>query len=359
MSEETNIIDIKEVISNKKEDLKIKELIDKAKTINSLSSDYIIETANRSNIFFNNDVGLSYYPDGKEYPEDLRRPVLTRYSMGQLCTKVGVPASYIDKCIKNGRIELATDNVNSWLGDYDKSLFIREYNGSVRGIFSSKYAVCDSHEILGVLEDTIDLENMKIKGSLLNEERLHLRLVDRKPLLIKDGDLQNKDLQDLYVGVTIDSSDVGRSILTCRFFIYKQVCTNGMIVSKFGGTLFSQKHIGITPDEFREGLVAGLKMIPDLRKSAVDIIRDTKEKRFNVPDIRNMKEDELKEVLSTIKVRTSLTSDESATKVINLMRDRYGNTQWGFYNALTEVAQDFTLERRIDLENMAGNMLFA
>ena len=40
------------------------------------------------------------------------------------------------------------------------------------------------------------------------------------------------DGEDLFAGITLDSSDVGRSGLYVRFFIYKQVCTNGLIIPK-------------------------------------------------------------------------------------------------------------------------------
>ena len=44
-------------------------------------------------------------------------------------------------------------------------------------------------------------------------------------------------------------------------------------------------------------------------------------------------------------------------KVISLMEEKYNRTQWGLINSITEVAQDFTLERRVELEKIAGRML--
>ena len=56
---------------------------------------------------------------------------------------------------------------------------------------------------------------------------------------------------------------------------------------------------------------------------------------------------------------TTMLSEESATKVLNLMQAKYDTTRWGFINGITEVAQDFTLEKRLDLERIAGNLLVA
>ena len=54
-----------------------------------------------------------------------------------------------------------------------------------------------------------------------------------------------------------------------------------------------------------------------------------------------------------------MVSDDGAKKVIELVRNKYGNSKWGYVNALTEVAQDYTLERRLDIENRAGAILVA
>ena len=320
-------------------------LIKKSQEIDSLCEDYTVNRANSGNIRFNESAGITFIPNGKD--STVQRLPLSRFALGQLCTKVGVPTRYIDKCIDSGRIDLAKDNVNSWLEDYNKDLFIREYNGTVRGVLSSKYSVCDSHEILKVLEDAVDLSKYKIKGSFLNEERLHLRLVSTEMLPI-DG-------EDLFAGLFINSSDVGRSILTVQFGIYKQVCTNGLVIAKAGGTLFEQKHIGISADEFHQGLVASLANVDLLTDHAVEWVQRAKN-RYNHWSVETEHPEDIEEFVAYIRQQTNL-SDDSAHKVISLMQTKYEDTRWGLINGITEVAQDFTLERRIELERIAGNML--
>jgi hypothetical protein len=65
-------------------------------------------------------------------------------------------------------------------------------------------------------------------------------------------------------------------------------------------------------------------------------------------------EDFITRIRNTVKSRK-----QSATKVIDLMKTKYGGSQWGLINGLTEVAQDYTLERRLDIERIAGNLLVA
>ena len=203
------------------------------------------------------------------------------------------------------------------------------------------------------IDDVIDLHKYKVKGSFMNEERLHLRLVDKTPLPING--------EDLFAGITIDSSDVGRSILNCTFLIYKQVCTNGMVVSKANGTLFQQKHIGITSEEFHKGLTEGISIIPILTENAVGLINKSKSIKTTISGYSSMSkipDDELQDFIAEIKLKTKL-SEENANKVIQLMYDKYDSSKFGYLNSITDVAKDFTLERRIELEKYAGDVLVA
>lgn len=345
-----------EVLEFQKKEEEIKEVIDirpksldkliiKANDIALNSHDFMVRNANTHNIRFNDKAGVTFIAED----QDIRDYPISRYALGQLGSKIGVPVRYLDKCINSGRIDLAQDNVNSWLEDFNKDLFIREYNGNIRGILSSKYSVCDSHEILKVVNDAVDLRNYKVKGSYLNEERLHVRLISKEMLPI-DG-------EDLFAGLFIDSSDVGRSILTVRFGIYKQVCTNGLVVARANSTLFEQKHIGISADEFHEGLVASLSRVDELTEYAIGSIERTRE-RYNHWSATSEYEDDIKEFINYIRQKTNL-SENGAEKVINLMKDKYEDTRWGLINSITEVAQDFTLERRLELERIAGTMLVA
>lgn len=323
----------------------IQVLLNRARNIQKKCSDFNVTKVNHKNFRFTDTGNLRFIPDDgviEEFP-------LNKYSLSQLGTKIGVPASYLQKCIDNGRCDLAADNVNSWVEDYDKDLFIREYDGHVRGILSSKYAACDTPDILRVLKDTVDLNNYKVKGSFLNEERLHLRLVGKEMLPI-DG-------EDLFPGLFIDSSDVGKSVLTVQFGIYKQVCTNGLVVSQGGGTLFEQKHIGIKLEDFHNDLFNSLKLVDSLCEHSMQLIESCRKKSGKYK-VSRMSEEDFDAFIAQIQGQTKL-SRESSGKVIDLMREKYGDSKWGLINSITEVAQDFTLERRLELEKIAGRMLEA
>lgn len=332
----------KEIISNNP--IRLNSLIEKSNEIQSLCSDFSINDVSSHNARFTEEMRLMYIP---EDGTGIRNSGMSQYAISQLCGKLGVPTQYIQKCFSYGRLDLALDNINDWMGDYHKNLFIREYDGNVRGILSDRFSVCDTPEILSVVDDVLDLNRFRINGSFMNEERLHLRFIEKTMLPI-DG-------EDLFAGMTIDSSDVGRSKLMVNFFIFKQVCTNGLCITQGDGQLFSQKHVGITSEDFHSGLLESMKNYDSVVEEVIKSILKSKNTITHVSSKLN--KESLESIISSIKNKTRL-SDDGVNKVIELMTNgTYDSTHWGMINAITQVAQDYTLERRIELEKIAGNML--
>ena len=319
-------------------DTDVADLLSSAKAIQDECEDYVVNV-NPDRFRFNEFGGLTFL----DAMGEVHRADLTPFAMSQLGTKLGIPIRYLEKCIKSGRVDLAQENVNSWVEDYNKPMFIRMHKGSVRGLLSTRFSVCDCDEILQVIDDKLNLDKFKVKGSYLSPERFHLRLVEKNKLFADD---------DLFAGFTIDSSDVGRSVLRMRFLIYKQVCTNGLIVVKNSSSLFNQKHIGITCEEFARGFSESLEMIPKISAEVRDKIERTKNVNFATDE---------KSLVSTIeKLRGNTKFDDTQIqRVLEVMQTTYDSTQWGFINSLTEVAQELTLEKRIEVEEYAGSLLIA
>lgn len=305
------------------------KLIEKANEIQSKCDDHLVAA---KDIRMSDDLKLNF--------EDHKIP-MSDLAIGHLCGKLQVPSRYFNRLKDTGNNNLAAENINCWLEDDTRKLFLREYDGRIRGVLSGSYSVYDAPEILQSVSEVFNPNEFKLKGSFINEERLHLRLIENKMMDI-DG-------EDLFAGITLDGSDVGRSGLSVRFFIWKQICTNGLVIAKSSAKLFKQKHIGITHEDFAAGLTEGLQTFYKLKDQIAESIRET----AKIP----VSED-IEELLEEIKDKTNL-SDESATEVIEYMNVKYNRNRWGLINGITEVAQKFTLERRIELETIAGNMLKA
>ena len=305
------------------------KLMDKANEIQSKCNDYPIGACK---IVMDNDLNLNF--GNHRFP-------MSDLASGHLCGKLQVPSRYFTRLVGAKQNELAAANINCWLKDNPKNLFLREYDGRIRGVLSGSYSVYDAPEILQTVAEVFDPNTFKLKGSSINEERLHLRLIENTTLDIEG--------EDLFAGITLDSSDVGRAGLSVKFFIWKQICTNGLVIAKSSAQLFRQKHIGITHEDFAAGLTEGLQTFYELKEKITESIKAT----AKIPV-----DDDIDELLKEIKETTKL-SDESAEEVIEYINCKYDKTRWGLINGITEVAQKFTLERRIELETIAGNMLVA
>lgn len=336
--------EISEILSVGKTDLDI--LYSQALDIQNQCSDFTVSNVNFKNVHFDGDhCRLNYLPDGSDVS---RASAMSAHSLSQFCNKLGVPVRYIDKCIESGRLDLAEDNINSWVEDYGKNLFIREYQNRIRGVLSDKFSVLDTPDILEVLSDVIPTDDYTIKGHFITPERFHARITQNTMLDI-DG-------EDLFAGLQIDSSDVGRSVLTVKFMIWKQVCTNGLCISRGGGMLFSQKHIGIDKADFRESFSQSIKLVPDLITGATEMIESAR--RNNKFSTRGFTEEQMTDFIDRIRFKTKLPED-GVNKVIQFMSEKYGTSTWGFVNSLTEVAQDYTLDRRLEIEKVAGEYLLS
>lgn len=323
----------------------IESLFEQSVDLSNKCVDYTLRSATTENIFFKDNGRFSFRPDVLE--DFISNCEISDFALGQFCAKLGVPKGYIDKCLRENPL-LATENINSWLETYDKGLFLRLHEDKIRGVLSPKYSVFDTPEILNGLMSTYDFSDFTVKGSFISPERFSARLVMPRNL-----DIPMED--DLLPGIQIDSSDVGRSTLKVRFMIFKQVCTNGLVISQGGGVLFQQKHIGISREEFINGFNEAISTLPTLIENSEAFINHAKNVgvQLDTPE-------QMLEFASRLQKSAQL-PEESAKRVLNIVKSEiYGSpSKWTLINALTQEAQNFTLEKRLEIEKYAGNLLVA
>ena len=308
----------------------IQNLWEKAKQINENREDCLVKMGDFS---FSDEAKVSL--KGVSFD-------MTEYALSQQCAKIKVPVTYIKNCFNQGMGHLASRNMNDWINVYkDKALLVRTYDGVIRGILSDRYSKLDSQDVLEMLGEHRWTSQLKVVGSYLSEDRFHVRMVVPEKLSIAQD--------DLYVGLQIDNSDIGMASLSVKLLVYKQVCTNGLVVGKEEGVLFGRRHIGITFNDFREQICFRMNSFGDLTEKVVAIINQNKAVRLNSLEI-GKRLNRVKQVLGLGK--------EELEKLNDLINDRYGMTNWGLINGLTEIAQDYTLDKRIEIEKYASHLLY-
>ena len=336
---------LKEKLNNKES---FEALREKAEAIAADRQDFMVTNV-PANMWMCDDGTLSFNTTTSSGVQTMNLPT-TSWALAQLSTKLGMPANYAEKCINAGHPSLAADNVNTWLADQQpgkrkKSVdyMVRQYKDGIDAIVTRNYTTFDSPAILNTIDGALNIKDWQPVGSYISDERLHVRLIQDKLLDVED--------EDLFPGICIDSSDVGRTAFNVTFFIWKRVCTNGMCISKVGGKLYHQRHMGITPMEVHRELCSNLQMIPTLIKRSEDIIKASRTKMVDVKD-----EHAFQKLLADIR-RQAAMSEEEAKAVIQLAQEKYDMSLWGIGNAMTLKAQDYELDRRIVIENAAGKII--
>ena len=342
---------IKEKLS--KDDIRFDSILEKAYEIEDKRADYIINDVSKNLWMDSNDGSLSFqYNSGTGM--DVENMPATGWALSQLSTKLGMPSGYAEQCINKGHPDLAAENVNTWLMEQNGSkrkkstdYLIRSYDGRIDGILSSGYAAFDTTQILNTIKKTIDVKNYHVVGSYISDERMHVRLI-RDDLLDVDG-------EDLYPGIFIDSSDVGRTALRVSFGIWKKVCTNGLCISKVGGILYHQRHLGVTEGEVESRLTNNIKLVPNLIEKSETIIKAARGEKIDLNDPKMFE----KMINDIRRLSKNKVSEADAEKIIDLAKVRYGMTRWGIVNSMTEIAQKYELDDRILIENAAGHLIVA
>lgn len=292
-----------------------------------------------------NDCKLSFGTRFRRYSNDI-----TEYGFGQLCSKVGIPAAYTKKCFDSGKEDLALQNYRAWAADKkpeDKDYLIRMYDGNVEAVLTDKYNVFGSDIVLNAVRDAVT--DPKYAGRYeanqiyLSQDRLHVRFVDF------NTKLNIGDSSPVHPGFVVQSSDVGASALSIKFFLYRFACRNGIVYVKHGGVLFRQTHLGTFTNDGKGLFMEALGKIDNLNEIVTANINEASKKRLT--------EEEFEMYLN--KAQKELHFGKSgAEKLKEIIETSYDRSLWGVINGVTENAQNNTrLDRRIEAEMWAGNML--
>lgn len=234
--------------------------------------------------------------------------------------------------------ELVIENrINNYCKN-GRSFTVREYNGKICGAVTDKYAFFDDKEVIDIVENS-RLSEMKYQAQV-SPERLHIRAIDDEEFYIPND---KSPLRFMYY---IDNSNVGRSSFKINLGIYRQVCTNGMIVSQKDFVICKHVHKGTKG--FSTDVDMTLKAMDDRKETIKMLVINSALKDSSISKI---KEDYRLEYLSK---KLNLPKKETG-KVIKLFNETYdGKTKWGLTNAITEYARDLSdIDKREYLERQA------
>lgn len=273
--------------------------------------------------------------------------VVQPWALSQICQKIGVPVSYINKCVSSNEMKLAVQNLNRWWSIYSASSdkmqnlyrLRRAKPNILRAFLSSRYSVFNDVDIINFLNSSSLIKDRFFYDTFfMTDGRLAIRLVDKN----------TKVVDDVFVGLEIFNSEVGMSRLEIRLYLYRVACTNGMLVP-IEGSKFVHIHYGIEQEDFVSGFNFVVSKIPAYVQVVTQIIEATKNATIFMQTYSEYV-DNLNEFLR---------DTELVGEIVNTYVDKYDKTHWGFVNAITEVAQSRPAGQRLFLEEYAGRILLA
>ena len=150
-----------------------------------------------------------------------------------LANRLRVPHSYLSRCPQ----PLQAENLNHWLKQEQKTrdTFFCRFNGrQLRAVFTDRYTELDNMEILSRMlghgfSTTAEVQYI-IDGSMM---------ILKMPDYGKTFGLSRDD--KMVPGVTIANSEVGKLAFSIECFLYRLVCSNGLIATTSVASRF--KHI--------------------------------------------------------------------------------------------------------------------
>jgi hypothetical protein len=289
---------------------------------------------------------------------------------GQIAERLGIPSRYYQK-MQAETPELLARNVNEWLtrGNGEKR-FLRTYSeGSDvltgRAFLGSTYRPLDNFDLMTALVPPMLAAGVQVISSEVTDRRLYIQAVAQniKSKVVIPGS-HNRIDDVLNIGLIASNSEVGNGSLSIRALVYRQVCTNGLVISEdLPG--FKQVHIGRGDENEDQHLSDQSRKLRDASvwSRAQDVIKaaisqatlDKITERLN--RAAGVKLENPEKAVELVVEKYDLSTDER-TQVMKNLIEGGDVTLWGLTNAVTRIANDVaSYDRAVELEEIGGRVV--
>ena len=285
---------------------------------------------------------------------------LTDNSLSHLCNRLEMGTRYISKCLPVSQ-ELVAHNINFWIdNNKTKELMLRTYDkepmNEVRAIMSNRYKRIDNDVVANsTLEKLMDM-NAELKYAHYDRDTLNITAVLPK----LEGEVVEGDL--VQGGITITNSEIGGGSLIVKPFIYRLVCTNGMVAPEYLNQFYA-KHVGkmiidLDGDE-------QWKTIVDKMGQQLELISNPESFQENVEKLKQATEEKINSHQVEILAKKHGLSDDERAGVFERPNHYVGETfvtsKYDVANAITNIANDESKsdDRARFLQELGGLVIFS
>lgn len=281
----------------------------------------------------------------------------TDRSVSQMCGKLKIGKSYIQKCLPESA-DLVAHNLNFWINkSKDRKLMLRTYNDNeARAILTDRYKRIDCDRVAGqVLDKLMDLD-VEFKYSYYDGDKMNITAVTPKV----EGEVVKGDV--VQGGITITNSEVGNGSLMIKPFIYRLVCTNGMIAPSYYNQFYA-KHVGkivIDPNEDEQWKVTIEKMNKQL-----ELVANPEVFEENLLRLQQTTKEQVNSRQIVALAKSQGISDAERAGIFERLNHYVGEeftvSKYDLANAVTNLANDEekSHDRASFLQELGGMIIFS
>lgn len=277
-------------------------------------------------------------------PFGVKNVDMTDYAWGQLCDRLDVPTQFW-RTIKGRTPSLADQLIEDVLkaADSERKLLFRGKGSTIRGVLSETYSPIDNAKVADIVHNATRGADARVVGMNVSDHHFFLKV------LFDDVDVQDASTPEsgLRGGFIVRNSEVGFSHLRAVPFVWREVCSNGMIASHgLGGGRKAIRHAHLSDAAAARMLERQIALAMREGGSLLKLFLGHREKRVKSP----------KNVIDLFAARAKLTT-AARRDVKRAFKAEPEYNQFGIINAFTRAAQAQPPAARLAMEAFAGNLL--
>lgn len=345
--------------------LTIQELASEVDRQNKAKRDFIMPTTSLDMEVMRDESGrleprLSWDMDDGS----LQSARITDHCHRQIGSRLKIPAKHYDRLRENYPDLLAAE-VNTFFAREPENRMVRTLDGNARAFLSDSYKIVDNAQIMAsVLPVLADRPDLTLdRHSTVTDRRMYIKAVfPRTQGEIKRGDV-------VQAGLLISNSEIGQGGIMVEPFVYRLVCSNGMV----GQNVLRQYHLGRAQggdnDAAREIFSSETRRADDmaLLLKMRDVVRAAIDQSFFNKTIQKLRDTTEQKIEGDVVKAVEVTSRDFAFNereqqgVLDYLIRGGDLSRFGVIQAVTAAAHDDKIvtnyDRAIELERAGGQLL--
>ena len=243
----------------------------------------------------------------------------------QLCSWTNIPYAFFIKLSPDLKQQVLDEMVEKL---ENRKLMLRSEGQKVRGVLSDKYRIVNHTEVLTRVRDVVGSDR-EVTEVHFNAGLMSLRITEPST--------------SLNAGISIQNSELGECSIGVAPFIYRLVCSNGLIVAT-KEAIFKQVHSGTREYAMQDAIYEAFG------------IAETSRTLFELTKYKKLLPERIEEEINRVIKKIGLPN-----RIIPAVKSCYDEEPmpngFGIINALTRYAKGTDLKERVAIETSASRLI--